>query len=174
MIPLIEKDQTLSWLPIKAQITPLIMVLFASLLETGPLVSVLPLLPSFGLLVALGWRLLRPELWQAWIALPLGMSNDLINGQPLGISMISWTICFLAFDIIDNRLVWRNYWQDWIFASCAIIFCTLFSLFMTSWIIKGHTILLILSIMPEILISILLFPLVEALCAIVDRWRLAV
>ena len=34
-------------------------------------------MPPFGLLVLLAWRLLRPELWRAWVGLPLGLPAEL-------------------------------------------------------------------------------------------------
>lgn len=170
--PIIAKDQDLGFLPIKAKITPIIMVLLASLLETEPFVGVLSFWPSLGFLTALGWRLLRPELWQAWMGLPLGMANDIINGQPPATSMITWTACFLLMDIVDNRLVWRNYWQDWILATVAVFCSSLLALCMSCGL-KGHFAIALVADMPRILVSILLFPVVEFFCSLVDRWRLA-
>ncbi|MFT8736835.1 MAG: rod shape-determining protein MreD [Zymomonas mobilis] len=169
--PIISQDQDLGFLPIRAKITPIIMVLLASLFETGPFVSVLSLWPSLGFLTALGWRLFRPELWQAWMGLPLGMANDIINGQPPAVSMITWTFCFLMMDIVDNRLVWRNYWQDWVLATVAILFCSLLALLIT-YGFKGHIGIEIVADMPRILVTILLFPVIEFFCSVVDRWRL--
>ena len=48
--------------------------------------------------------------------LPLGLFDDLVSGQPLGSAMLLWTLCFLAIDVLEQRLVWRDFWQDWLIA----------------------------------------------------------
>ena len=96
---------------------PLLSTLFASLLNALPFVLTTPLVPDIAYLVVLSWRLLRPEIWAAHMALPLGLFNDLIAGHPLGQSMALWTLTFLAFDFVDSRVGWRDYWTDWLFAS---------------------------------------------------------
>src|SRR3546814_4888606 len=36
--------------------------------------------------------------------------------------MALWTITFLAFDLLDSRVLFRDYWMDWFFAALAILF----------------------------------------------------
>ena len=66
--------------------------LIASLLQALPLVVTTPLVPDFAFLTLLSWRLLRPEMWPAFHALPLGLFDDLVAGHPLGQSMALWTM----------------------------------------------------------------------------------
>ena len=47
----------------------------AILLSLFPLVMYSPLLPDFGFLVILAWRLLRPEIWPAQFALGFGLAD---------------------------------------------------------------------------------------------------
>ena len=75
-----------------------------------------PLLPDFGFLMLITWRLLRPEIWTPRMALGLGLFADLVAGHPLGQSMLLWTTAFLVFDLIDARLGFRDYWMDWLIA----------------------------------------------------------
>lgn len=157
-------------LPRRARWVPVLTVMIGSLATTLPFVADWPMLPPFGLLLLLAWRLLRPEMWPAWIALPLGLFDDLFSGQPLGSAMALWTMVFVAFDMMDNRAVWRDYWMDWLAAAAAILFCLVggvaFVAFTTG---GGH----LLAIVPQAVITILLFPAVMRLCAALDRWRLA-
>jgi rod shape-determining protein MreD len=155
--------------PLRSQVTPIASTLFASALALLPIVSGAQLLPNFGLLALLSWRLLRPEMWTARVGLALGFAHDLITGGPLGLAMSLWTFLLLMFDFVDSRLIWRDYWIDWILAALAIGLASAFE-----WKVADlmgaagpmHTIL------PHILISILCFPAMLAVVARLDRWRL--
>ena len=149
---------------------PVLSTIAGSAATLLPIVAVSPALPPFGLLMLLGWRLLRPEMWQAWIALPLGLADDLIGGQPLGTAMALWTTTLLALDLVDNRMVWRDYWIDWLVAAIAILFC-LGGAWMFAWYTGGGG--TILALVPQIAIAIFCFPAVARLCVVLDRWRLA-
>jgi len=141
--------------------------LVASALAALPVVADAPVLPPFGLLVALGWRLLRPELWRAWMALPLGLADDLLTGQAPGTAMAGWTVIFLVLDVVDERLLFRDYMLDWIIAALAIMLAILWGV-----LAAGSTVQQMGVFLPQILVSVLCFPLVVRLCAALDRWRL--
>jgi rod shape-determining protein MreD len=149
---------------------PVLSTLAASLVDTLPIVANAPVAPDFGFLVLLAWRLLRPEMWSAQVALPLGLFNDLVAGHPLGQSMALWTLAFLACDLLDSRVGWRDYWLDWLFAAAGILGyaagCWGISRLMGS--VAPFDILV-----PQILLSIFLYPFVARLVVALDRWRLA-
>jgi rod shape-determining protein MreD len=154
----------------RRQWVPVLSTLAASLLDTLPLVVTTPLVPDFAFLVLLAWRLLRPEMWPASIALPLGLFNDLVAGHPLGQSMALWTITFLACDLLDSRSGWRDYWLDWLFASVFILF----------YVAGGWRIARAMGsamefevLLPQLLLSIFSYPLVARLVVALDRWRLS-
>jgi len=149
--------------------TPVISVMLGSMLTALPIIAQSPVMPPVGLLLLLSWRLLRPELWQAWIALPLGLFDDLMSGQPLGSAMFLWTVTLIAIDSSERRLLWRDYWQDWLIAAIAIIVCLSGGLLFARLTGGGGTIDLIL---PQIVWSTLLFPFVARQCAWLDRWRI--
>ena len=95
-------------------------ILAGSLVTLLPVVATVPFLPPFGLLMFLGWRLLRPGALPVWAAAPLGLFDDLVSGQPLGSAVSLWTLTLIAIDIVDHRLVWRDFWQDWLIAAAGI------------------------------------------------------
>jgi rod shape-determining protein MreD len=150
-------------------IVPIAMTVAGSALTLLPIVTQAPLLPPFGLLVALGWRLLRPEMWPAWVAFPLGLVDDLLTGAPLGSAATLWTIAFLSIDIVDSRPLWRDHWMDWWIAAAAILFCGLGAWAIDRFVAGGGA---IAPALPQIPFAVLLFPPVAKLCALVDRWRL--
>jgi rod shape-determining protein MreD len=156
-------------LPPRAYIVPIASTVLGSALAALPLVADAPILPPFGLMMALSWRLLRSEIWRAWMALPLGLADDLLTGAPLGSAMILLTICFLVFDVMDNRLIWRDHWQDWLITAAALAFCL-----SGAWAIDrldGGSAPIRL-IVPQLVMSILCVPMAVRLCATLDRWRL--
>ena len=106
-----------------------------------------------------------------WVGLPFGLFDDVFNGQPFGSSALLWSLAMIGMEeIADRWAIWRNYWQDWLIASIIIIL----ALFAGLWFVAlastapGAFILL-----PQIIISVLLFPLIVRLCAKLDSWRLA-
>ena len=149
---------------------PILSTIFSSILVLLPIVVTSPLIPDLAFLVLIAWRLLRPEMWSATTALPLGLFNDLVAGHPIGQSMALWTITFLAFDMLDSRLLFRDYWMDWFFASLAI----LFYVFGGWWIgrLMGSSADFAV-MMPHLVASILTFPVVARLVLALDRWRLS-
>jgi rod shape-determining protein MreD len=151
--------------------TPLLTTIAAILLSVLPIVSQAPpTIPDLGFMVLLSWRLLRPEAWTPRTALLLGLLNDFVTGHPLGHSMAIWTLVFLAFDFIESRVGFKDYWLDWFFAAVAIIFYT-----SSSWYVAhmmGNR--LDFSVMlPQMIISVLAFPIVGRIVLAFDRWRLA-
>lgn len=151
-------------------LVPVASTLAGSAISLLPLVAEAPMLPSFGLLMALGWRLLRPEMWAAWVALPLGLADDLIGGAPLGSAMALWTIAFLGLEIADHRRVGRDLWVDWQLAAVALAFCA-FGAWALAWFSGGAG--PAWTMLPQAAFGILGFPAAARLCATMDRWRLS-
>ena len=82
-------------------------------------------------------------------------------GWLIGIPMLFWTLCFFMIDLIDQRVVYRTFWQDWLVAAGSIGFCLILGRLVATPI-DAHvdTVLLL-----QIAISVLLFPLAARLCA---------
>jgi rod shape-determining protein MreD len=163
-------NRDLAILGMRRQAVPVLSTLGAALLDALPIVTQTPLIPDFAFLVLLAWRLLRPEMWLAQIALPLGLFNDLVAGNPIGQSMALWTTIFLLFDLVDSRVGWRDYWMDWLFASIAILLHGFGAWYIAS-LMGSRTDFLIL--LPQYGLSVFAYPLVARLVVGLDRWRLA-
>ena len=155
---------------IRRRFVPTASTIAAILLTLMPFVFVSPLLPDFGFLMLITWRLLRPEVWPAQAALGFGLLSDVVTGDPLGQSMALWTIVFLAFDYLDSRLGFRDYWMDWLLAAAAIIFHTLGAWYIA--LLMGSDVRFAIMI-PQIGLSVLAYPLAARLVLALDRWRLA-
>jgi rod shape-determining protein MreD len=154
----------------RRQWVPILSTLAAALLGLAPFVANAPLIPDFAFLVLLAWRLLRPEMWQAHIALPLGLFNDLVAGHPIGQSMALWTLTFLLLDLVDSRVGWRDYWTDWLFAGVAILLYSVGGWYVARLMgsVVPYSVLL-----PQLALSIFAYPLVARLVVGLDRWRLS-
>ena len=81
-----------------AQFVPAVTVAVSSLLAALPIVSTSGWYPDFAFLVLIAWRLLRADAIPAWWAAPLGLFNDLVTGNPIGLSVTVWTAAMLALD----------------------------------------------------------------------------
>lgn len=163
-------DRDVALLGFRRQWVPILSTLAASLLALLPYVASWPIVPDLAYLVLLAWRLLRPEMWQAHIALPLGLFNDLAAGLPLGQSMALWTLTFLILDIVDSRVGWRDYWMDWLFAAAAILFYTA-----GGWYIARRmgAAVPFAVLLPQLALSVFAYPLVARFVVALDRWRLS-
>ncbi|KQN36879.1 rod shape-determining protein MreD [Sphingomonas sp. Leaf407] len=135
-------------------------ILAGSLVTLIPVVAKVPFLPPFGLMMLLGWRLLRPHTLPIWAAAPLGLFDDLVSGQPLGSAMLLWQLCMLMLDFVDTRMMTRDFWQDWLLAGGSIaLSLVLGRAFATSLGAHVDTALLF-----QIIVSVALFPLATRLC----------
>ncbi|MGL4313128.1 MAG: rod shape-determining protein MreD [Sphingomonas sp.] len=146
---------------------PALTVMAGSLTAIVPVIAGIGLMPPFGLLMLLAWRLSQSESIAVWAAPLLGLFDDLLSGQPPGCSMLLWSLCFMAFDLVDQRLVWRDFWQDWALAAGAIAFCQILGRLIASPLAAQVDTVLI----AQILVSSLLYPLIVRLCAWIERTR---
>ncbi|HZG08660.1 MAG TPA: rod shape-determining protein MreD [Allosphingosinicella sp.] len=157
-------------LGMRRQLVPVLSTLAASLLDALPIVTTTPLIPDFAFLVLIAWRLLRPEIWPAWAALPLGFFNDLIAGHPIGQSMAIWTSIFLLLELADSRTGWRDYWLDWLFAALAVLAHSAAGWYVARLMGSQAAFAVML---PQYALSVFAYPLVARLVLGLDRWRLA-
>ena len=155
---------------IGADYVPACSVVAGSLVSLLPIVSSTGWWPDWGLLMLVAWRLLRADAWPAWWAAPLGFANDIIVGNPVGLSIALWSAIMIAMDILDRRTMWRDYWIEW---AIAVLFIGLAEL--AQWrvaAILGASVPLSMSAGPAIIIAVLCFPVAAFLVARLDRWRL--
>ena len=151
----------------RARAIPWATVMAGSLATIMPFVASLPLLPPMGLLMLLAWRLLAKFALRPWAAAPLGLFDDLVSGQPLGSAVLLWSLCFIAIDLVEQRLLFRNFWQDWLIASGAIAAClTVGRLLALPIAVPVDSVLL-----AQTVISVMLFPFAARIVAWIDRKR---
>ena len=163
-------SRDVAMLGFRRQAAPVLSTLAACLIDALPIVAQAPLIPDFAFLTLIAWRLLRPEMWLAHMALPLGLFNDLVAGHPIGQSMALWTMFFIIFDIIDSRVLFRDYWMDWLIASVAIT-AYIFSDWYVGTLMGNEANFSVM--LPQLGASILAFPVVARFVLSLDRWRLA-
>lgn len=155
--------------PLRVAATPMLSTVAGSAVSLLPVVASWPVLPPGGFLMLLGWRLLRPELWSAWVGAPLGLADDILSGRPIGTAMVLWTLCLLIIDQIDTRVLWRDYWQEWAMVAVALAYAIGGSVVL-GWI--GGASGSLRAMVPQYLTALFVFPMVLRLCAAIDRWRL--
>ena len=156
-------------LPLLAYGLPWLTILLASLTPWLPIITPAPLLPPFGFMLMLAWRLLRPGLLPLWAGLPLGLLDDFYSGQPLGSGVLLFSLVLIAIELIEIRFPWRNFWLDWLTASAILI-----GYLAVAAILAGPALTLVqlTVIVPQLVLSIVLFPVVARLVAQLDRLRL--
>lgn len=148
---------------------PWVLVMLGSLSPLLPLIASAPVIPPLGFLFFVAWQQLRPGLFPVWAGLPLGLVDDLFSGQPLGSAMLLWSLVTIALDIVEARFPWRDFAHNWVVALATIIIYLLLSLEIANHA-GGHTHLLVL--IPQLIVSVLTYPLAARLVSKIDRIRL--
>ncbi len=155
--------------PLRATIVPWVSILLASLLQILPVATALPILPPLGLMMLLGWRLFQPGVLPVWAGFPLGLFDDLFSGQPFGSAILLFSLAMLAIELIERRLPWRSFALDWAIAS-GILTAYLLAAVLFSGAPPGLPVAV--AMVPQLLLSLLLFPIIARMVAWLDRLRL--
>lgn len=148
----------------RARLLPWTSVMAGSLVTILPIGATLPLLPPFGLLLLLSWRLLAPMALRVWAPPLLGLFDDLVSGQPLGSAMLLWTGAYFLVDVLEARSAMQDFWQNWAIAAAGVA--------MVLGI--GRLIAVPLgahvdaAVAAQVLVSVLLFPLAAHAVAWID------
>lgn len=149
--------------------TPWLLVMLGSLSPAWPMVTSAPLVPPLGFLLLLAWQQLRPGLFPVWAGLPLGLFDDLYSGQPFGSAVLLWSLAMIGLDLLEVRFPWRGVALNWLAASGIV----------TLYLVTGAQIAdlgggnsNLLHLVPQIVLSILAYPLVAVLVGAADRFRL--
>jgi rod shape-determining protein MreD len=155
--------------PIVAIGLPWVSVMLGSLTPWLPVIAPAPVMPPFGFLMLLAWRLLRPGLFPLWAGLPLGLFDDLYSGQPFGSGILLFSLTLLAIELIEFRFPWRGFLFDWALATAVIA-----AYLAAGALVSGAelTPVQLTVIGPQLLLSVVLYPFVAHLVALLDRLRL--
>lgn len=144
-------------------------IMLASMASFSPVISSAPVMPPLAYMMLLAWRMMRPGMLPLWAGLPLGLFDDLYSGMPFGSGIVLWSGTMLAMELIDEKFLWRGFAQDWL-AACALIAAYLFLGSFLAGIATGYPLPLV--IVPQLLMSLALYPVVTRFVALLDRVRL--
>lgn len=155
--------------PVVALALPWLSILVGSLLPMFFIATALPLAPPTGYLMLLAWRLVRPGLLPVWAGFPLGLFDDLFSGQPLGSAAVLWSLTMIALELLDRRIPWRSFPQEWAVAAIAML-----GYLGASFLVSGAppTAPAMVALGPQALLSVSLFPAAARFASALDRLRL--
>ncbi len=156
--------------PWRVQSVPYGSIMLASFLPVFLIADTMPLAPSFGFLMLLAWRMVRPGLLPLWSGALLGAFDDLVSGQPFGCAIFLWSIAMIVIELIEARFPWRGFWQDWFTASVIAIIYWLATLLFSGASITPE---MLGVAAPQALLAVLLYPIIARVVATLDRFRLA-
>ncbi len=156
-------------LPWLAAALPWVSVMAMSLFTFSPVIASAPVIPPLAFMTLLAWRMLRPGFFPIWVGLPLGAWDDLYSGQPFGSGIMLWSTAMLALDVIDERFLWRGFRQDWLAAAVLLSAYLLLGSIFAGIAVRYP---LPLTIGPQWLMTLALFPVINQLVAMLDRLRL--
>jgi rod shape-determining protein MreD len=155
--------------PLRAQSVPYLTIMAGSVLPVLLIADLMPLAPSFGFLILLGWRMVRPGLLPLWAGAPLGAFDDLVSGQPFGSAVLLWSLAMIVIELVETRFPWRGFWQDWFTASLVAVAYWLAALLLSGVSVTPE---MLTVAMPQALLSVLLYPIIARMVAGLDRFRL--
>lgn len=136
-----------------------------------PFIFTQALLPPLGFILFIAWRMHHRSVWIPWIGSLLGLFDDLcsmMGGQAPGTAMVLWPLALVGLWGADRWFDSRDYRGDWGIASALTALYLIAALGIAN-ILGGKTPFLV--IVPQIMLSVLLLPLVLRLAARIDIWR---
>ncbi|MCZ8369542.1 MAG: rod shape-determining protein MreD [Porphyrobacter sp.] len=156
--------------PWRAVSVPYLSIMMGSVVPILLIADTMPLLPSFGFLLLLAWRMVRPGLLPLWAGAPLGAFDDLFSGQPFGSAILLWSLAMIAIEMIETRFPWRGFWQDW-FTASVMTFCY----WLAALLVSGASVTpeMVGVAAPQALLAVLLYPIIARMVASFDRFRLS-
>jgi rod shape-determining protein MreD len=148
---------------------PWLSIMVGSLAPWLPIIAPAPVLPPLGFLMLLAWRFVRPGLLPLWAGLPLGLFDDLFSGQPLGSGILLFSLALMVIELVEIRFPWRSFLLDWL-ATLGLLLVYLAAAALLSGAALTQVQLSVL--LPQLLLSIILFPIISRMVALLDRLRL--
>ncbi len=148
---------------------PSFSILLGSLFPIFFVATAVPLVPPLGFMMLVSWRLVRPGILPIWAGFPLGLFDDLFSGHPFGSAILLWSLAMIAIELIEARFPWRGFLQDWLTGGFVMVVFLVFAAFLSGGNMGGP---MFKAIVPQILLTLLMLPIVSRLVARLDRLRL--
>jgi rod shape-determining protein MreD len=104
-----------------------------------------------------------------WAGLPLGFFDDLYSGQPLGSGILLFSVTLIVIELVEARFPWRNFWLDWLMAATIITAYLVVAALLAGGV---ATFVQLSVIVPQLVVSIVLYPIIARFVALLDRLRL--
>lgn len=148
---------------------PWLSIVLGSLTPMLPIIAAAPIVPPLGYMLMLAWRLMRPGLVPMWAGLPLGAFDDLLSGQPFGSGILLFSLSLILAELLDARFPWRSFWQDWLIAGAMMAIYLACAALVSG---AGFGLAELGGLLPQLLLSIIAFPIIARMVALLDRFRL--
>ena len=148
---------------------PYLSIMLASVLPLIGIASALPIVPPLAAIAPPLRESMTQGLLPVWAGFPLGLFDDLFSGQPLGSAALLWSLAMIAIEMVETRFPWRSFAQDWFTAGLILPVYLLAAMLFSG---GEPSLPMLIALVPQIVLSILLFPLVALFVAFLDRKRL--
>ncbi|MEY2883328.1 MAG: rod shape-determining protein MreD [Pseudomonadota bacterium] len=142
-------------------------VTFALLfLMTAPLLVPVPVFPQLGLLAIFVWAMFQPGLMPPWAAFLIGIIADLLFAQPIGVNATLFAATAAFVRVFEARYGHHAHGFDWGVASIVVI---VFELLTAQLMALAGRPIPLQPLAWQAVTSIIAYPLVVWLCALVQR-----
>ncbi|APE28683.1 rod shape-determining protein MreD [Aurantiacibacter gangjinensis] len=156
--------------PVLAYGLPWLTIILGSLAPLLPTIALAPVVPPLGYMMLLAWRLARPGLLPMWAGLPLGFIDDMYSGQPLGSGILLFSLTMIALELLEMRFPWRSFWYDWLTAAGFLVIYLFLAALVSGADLTWMQFQLLI---PQALLTVLLFPIIAKVVSLFDRMRLS-
>jgi rod shape-determining protein MreD len=87
----------------------------------------------------------------------------------MGSGVLLFSVALIIVELVEIRFPWRNFWLDWLTASGIVV-----PYIVVAAVLSGTELTLVQLgvIAPQILLSLVLFPIIARIVAMLDRFRL--
>lgn len=143
-------------------LVPALLGLLAIALVAAPIFTRVPLVPQLPLLVVGAWALYQPRLMPPWLALLIGIATDLALALPVGLNGALLALTAFLLDQAGQTRQTRPFVMDWLLAGVII---AVYQLLVTEMAALQGTRWSLMAMVPQLLISWVLFPAVTRISA---------
>jgi rod shape-determining protein MreD len=144
--------------------------LFLLLLTTAPILVPVPVFPLLAPLAIFVWATFQPALMPPWLAFGLGVTADLLFGQPIGVNATLFAATAGFVRLFEARYGHRGPKADWRF-DWAMAAGVIIAFELATWqlmALAGQPVPL-LPLGWQVLTSIVAYPIVAQICAWAQR-----